>query len=171
MPPIDIRPIQTADAASFRACLDAVARERRYLAQLEAPPLERVQQFVADSVANDAAQYVAMRDGQVVGWCDVFAHWAHALQHVGTLGMGIMAAHRGQGQGRRLIERTLQHAQDKGIYRVVLEAREDNHRAIRLYESVGFVREGRAPCAMRFDGVFHTAITMARLQGPARDAQ
>jgi RimJ/RimL family protein N-acetyltransferase len=172
MTPVQIRQIQNADAKSFRECLDAVARERCYLAQVEAPPLAKVQQFVADSVANDTAQYVATLNGQVVGWCDVFGHWAHALQHVGTLGMGIMAAYRGQGLGRQLIERTLEHALNKkGICRVVLEAREDNHRAIRLYESVGFVREGRALCAMRFDGVFYPAVTMAKLQGAAALAQ
>jgi hypothetical protein len=68
MTPVQIRQIQNADAESFRECLDAVARERCYLAQVEAPPLAKVQQFVADSVANDAAQYVATLNGQVVGW-------------------------------------------------------------------------------------------------------
>lgn len=170
MSPVQIRRIQIEDAESFRECLDAVARERRYLAQVEAPPLERVRQFVGESVANDAAQYVAMIDGRVVGWCDVFPHWAYALQHVGTLGMGVEAAYRGQGIGRTLIEKTLEHACNKGIFRVTLEAREDNQRAIRLYESVGFQHEGRRPCALRFDGVFYAGVVMAKLQGPAAGA-
>lgn len=168
--PIDIRLIELQDAASFRHCLDAVARERRYLAQVEASPLEKVRSFIAASVDSKAAQYVAVHDGQVIGWCDVFAHWAHALQHVGTLGMGVHAAHRGLGLGRRLIEATLAHALGQGIYRVELQAREDNHRALRLYESVGFVYEGRSPCGLRFDGVFHAAVRMASLQGPAAAA-
>jgi putative acetyltransferase len=162
-----IRQIQAADAEAFHACLDAVARERRYLAQVEAPPLEKVRGFVLDSVAQDAAQYVALDGGHVVGWCDVFPHWAHAVQHVGTLGMGVLAPYRGQGLGRRLMAATLEHALRKGICRVTLEAREDNVRAIRLYERMGFRHEGRAPCALRFDGVFHAAVRMALLQGPA----
>ena len=163
----EVRKITVADAASFRECLDAVARERRFLAQVEAPPLERMEQFVGDSVSKNAAQYVAVAGGRVIGWCDIFPHWAYALQHVGVLGMGILAPHRGQGLGKKLILQTLAHAQLQGIYRVTLEAREDNARAIRLYESVGFKHEGRAPCAMRFDGVFYTGATMALLQGPA----
>lgn len=170
MPPIEIRRIENDDAASFRACLDAVARERRWLAQVEAPPLAQVRQFVADSVQKDAAQYVAVRGEEVVGWCDIFAHWAHALQHVGVLGMGVQAGCRGLGLGRRLLDRTLAHALRQGIYRVTLEAREDNHRAIRLYKAAGFRHEGRAACAMRFDGTFFTGVAMARLQGPAADA-
>lgn len=163
----DVRKITIADTASFRECLDAVARERMFLAQVEAPPLERMERFVADSVSQNAAQYVAVSGGKVIGWCDIFPHWAYALQHVGVLGMGVLASHRGQGLGKQLLLRTLEHAQLHGIYRVTLEAREDNVRAIRLYESVGFKHEGRAPCAMRFDGVFYTGATMALLQGTA----
>lgn len=169
MPPT-LRQIQLQDAEGFRACLDSVARERRYLAQVEAPPLARVREFVAQSVEQDAAQYVAVVDDRIVGWCDVFAHWAYALKHVGTLGMGLQAEYRGQGLGRALLLKTLDHALKNGIYRVTLEAREDNVRAIRLYEQVGFRHEGRAACALRFDGQFYTGVTMALLQGPARAA-
>jgi len=162
-----IRRIQLHDAEGFRTCLDSVARERKYLAQIEAPPLEKVRDFVAQSVEKDAAQFVAIVDEKIVGWCDVFAHWAYALKHVGTLGMGIQAEFRGQGIGRMLLQKTLEHALKNEIYRVTLEAREDNTRAIRLYEQVGFKHEGRAACALRFDGKFYTGITMALLQGPA----
>jgi putative acetyltransferase len=162
-----IRQIQLRDAESFRVCLDSVARERKFLAQVEAPALEKIHGFVAQSVEQDAAQYVAVVEEQVVGWCDVFAHWAYALKHVGTLGMGIRSEYRGQGLGRALLLRTLEHALKNEIYRVTLEAREDNDRAIRLYELVGFKHEGRAECALRFDDRFYAGIKMSLLQGPA----
>ena len=165
-----IRQIQLQDADAFRACLDSVARERKYLAQVEAPPLEKVREFVSQSVDQDAAQYVAVTNGKIVGWCDVFPHWAYALKHVGTLGMGVQAGFRGQGIGRALLLKTLEHALKNEVYRVTLEAREDNTRAIHLYEQVGFKHEGRAACALRFDGVFYTGIKMALLQGVASAA-
>ena len=166
MQPI-VRQIQLRDAEGFRACLDSVARERKYLAQVEAPPLDKVREFVAQSVEQDAAQYVAVVNDKIVGWCDVFGHWAYALRHVGTLGMGIQAEFRGQGLGRALLLKTLEHALKNEIYRVTLEAREDNERAIRLYEQVGFKHEAKTACALRFDGKFYAGITMALLQGPA----
>ncbi|MBX3717147.1 MAG: GNAT family N-acetyltransferase [Burkholderiales bacterium] len=165
-----IRQIELFDASAFRACLDSVARERKYLAQVEAPPLERVQSFVAESVKNDAAQFVAIEDGELIGWCDVFPHWAYALQHVGTLGMGVREGYRGRGVGEQLLRQTLNHALKKGIYRVTLEARADNLRAIRLYERVGFVHEGIARAALRFDGCFYDGVNMALLLGPASAA-
>ncbi len=165
--PHTIRQITLQDAAGFRECLDSVARERKYLAQVEAPPIDKVREFVAQSVESNAAQYVAVADGRIVGWCDVFAHWAYALRHVGTLGMGVHAEYRGQGIGRSLILRTLEHALHSGVFRVKLETREDNHRAIRLYEQVGFKHEARAPCALCFDGTYYAGVQMALLQGPA----
>ena len=162
-----IRQIQVDDAEGFRACLDSVAKERMYLAQIEALPIERVREFVAKSVQENAAQYVAVVDGVVVGWCDVFPHWAYALSHVGTLGMGVHTDYRGQGIGRALLVQTLEHALKNGVYRVVLEAREDNLRAIHLYEQIGFKHEVRTLCALRFEGVFYAGVQMSLLQGPA----
>src|SRR5438552_14390735 len=91
-PPMSIvvTPIAESHAEGFHACLDAVAREKKYLAQIEALPLERIQAFVRESVANSAAQFVALDGTTVVGWCDIFPEWAHAVQHCGTLGMGVL---------------------------------------------------------------------------------
>jgi RimJ/RimL family protein N-acetyltransferase len=164
---ITVRQIRIEDAPSFRECLDAVARERRYLAHVEALPLARMEEFVKRSVETDAAQYVAVAEERVVGWCDVFAHWAYALRHVGTLGMGVQADYRRQGLGERLLRATVEHALRNGIYRIALEARADNAAAIRLYEKVGFRHEARTRSALRFDEVFYDGVQMALLQGPA----
>ena len=50
-----VRFIRETDADAFRAVLDAVASERKYLATIKAPPLARVREFIQDnalSVAN-----------------------------------------------------------------------------------------------------------------------
>jgi putative acetyltransferase len=156
-----IVPIEAAHAQGFHDCLDAVAREQRYLAQLQAPPFEKLRGFIADSVAADAAQFVALDAGQVVGWADIFPAWAQAVAHCGTLGMGVLASHRGQGVGRRLLLACIDKARDKGISRVTLEARADNQRAIRLYLSVGFQHETIKRRALRFEGEYFDAVQMS----------
>jgi putative acetyltransferase len=161
---VSIVPIALEHVAGFRACLDSVARERRYLAQVEAPPPERVAQFIQDSVASDAVQFVAVDGaGSVVGWADIFAHWAHALQHCGTLGIGVHTDWRGQGLGERLLRACLEKTPRRGITRITLEARADNERALRLYERVGFTFEARKRHALRFDGVYYDSVQMSLL--------
>jgi hypothetical protein len=46
----------------FHACLDSVARERVYLAALQAPPLAATREFVRSNIARGVLQFVA-RDG------------------------------------------------------------------------------------------------------------
>ena len=56
---VTIHPITADDAESFHACLDLVTREAKYLALLEAPPLEQTQAFVNDNIAIGYPQLVA----------------------------------------------------------------------------------------------------------------
>ena len=164
---LPIVPVREELAASYRQCLDIVAKERRYLAQIEALPLERIAGFVRDSVSNDAIRFFALDGNEVVGWADIFPAWAHAVSHCGTLGMGVHPDYRSKGLGKRLLQACIDKAWAKGITRIVLEVREDNHLAIALYERMGFKTEGVKQNAMRFDGVYYNALQMRLLQGEA----
>lgn len=164
---IHIAPITLAHAASFHACLDAVCREKRYLAQLHAPPLEKVEGFVRDSVAQGVAQFVALDGERVVGWADIFPGWAHALQHSGRLGMGLLPEYRGAGLGETLLRTCIAKAWAQGLSRIELEARADNTRAIRLYERVGFAHEAVKQRGLCVEGVFFDAVQMRLLKPDA----
>ena len=161
---ISIVPVQEKYAGTYRACLDVVAREKKYLAQIEALPLERVQEFVKHSVASDAIQFFAIDQEEVVGWADVFPAWAQALSHSGSLGMGIHPNYRRRGLGGRLLSACIEKAWSKGLSRIELEARVDNAAAIALYEKVGFKHEALKRNALRFDGVYYDAVQMRLLR-------
>jgi ribosomal protein S18 acetylase RimI-like enzyme len=162
---LTINAISESDLLSFRGCLDIVARERKYLALLEAPPLEQMRTFVAENIAKKAPQVVAKDGESVVGWCDIVPGWHHTLQHCGAVGMGLLPSYRGQGIGRRLLATCLEQAQVIGITRVELEAREDNEPALRLYKSMGFQQEGTKRRGMKVDGQYITTVAMALLLG------
>jgi len=158
---VEIVPIERRHIAGFREVLDGVARERRWLAYLEAPPLPRVRSFVLNGLRNGMAQFVAVDDGRVVGWCDVNPKTHESLRHSGALGMGVAASHRRQGLGSALLRATLEAASARGITRVELVVRADNAAAIALYERHGFELEGRLRNYMIVDGVAHDALAMA----------
>jgi RimJ/RimL family protein N-acetyltransferase len=160
---IEFRPSTGADAAAFRACLDAVARERRYLALVEAPPIEQVRGFLAAALARGAVQFLALSDGEVVGWCDVTPRDWEGYRHCGTLGMGVLPAYRGRGLGRELLRRTLEAARERGIERVELEVHASNEAAIGLYLRHGFEREGVKRRGRILDGRAEDILCMAWL--------
>jgi RimJ/RimL family protein N-acetyltransferase len=158
---VEIRPITVDDIEGFHRAVDTVARERRYLAFLEAPPLASAREFVLENIAKGNPQFVAIADGGVAGWCDIVRQTRPIHAHAGVLGMGLLPPFRGQGHGRRLIEATLQAAQSAGFSRVELTVHADNPRAIALYERIGFLREGIKRRATCIDGKFGDTIMMA----------
>jgi putative acetyltransferase len=160
---IQIFQVNESHIQGFRDVLDSVAREREYLAQLEAQPIASVQAYIMSCIAKDAALFVAVDGSLMVGWCDILPHWAHAVQHRGTLGMGIIAGYRGRGIGKQLLTACLDKAKAKGITRVELEVRSDNAAAIALYEKHGFTHEATLHHAMRIDGMYCDAFQMARM--------
>lgn len=104
---IEIIAISEAHIERFHDALDTVARERRYLAFLEAPALESMRSFVLDMIAQGNPQFIVLSGGEVVGWCDVRRHPRPIYAHAGILGMGLLQQFRGQGIGTRLITTTL----------------------------------------------------------------
>lgn len=157
---VKIVPIAEEHIESFRACLDEVARERRYLGMTKAPPESSVRQFVLENIASGNPQFVALDGERVVGWCDISIPSLEGFTHTGLLGMGVQRAYRGQGLGRRLLDRTVEAARARGVERVELEVYASNVPAVRLYETAGFVAEGTKRRARKLDGEYDDLLFM-----------
>ena len=158
-----IRESTAADVEGFRACLDAVARERRWLAMLAAPSLDEVHDFLERQRRLGMVQLVAAAGARIVGWCDVIPKPIEGFRHSSDLGMGLLAEYRGRGLGRALLEGTLERARAAGLLRVELEVYASNAVAIALYERCGFRHEGRRRRARLLGGVFEDVVEMALL--------
>jgi len=146
------------DIEGFRRCLDAVARERKWLAFLVAPPIEVVREFTA---RNAPIQFLALHGGEVVGWCDVIRNPLDGFRHSGSLGMGLLPEFRGRGVGHKLLQETVAAAHAAGVARIELTVLASNQAAIRLYERHGFAHEGRKQNARFLDGRFEDLLCMA----------
>jgi ribosomal protein S18 acetylase RimI-like enzyme len=160
---IEIVPITQGHIESFHRTLDVVARERRYLSFLEAPPFEATQAFILDIIEHGYPQLVVLSGGEVVGWCDVTPKPRPIYAHSGVLGMGLLPQFRHHGIGKRLILQALAAAQAFGMQRVELTVRENNANAIALYRNVGFEIEGVQRNAVFVDGTYENLILMAVL--------
>jgi RimJ/RimL family protein N-acetyltransferase len=160
-----IVPITEEHISGFRAAVDAVARERRYLAFLEAPPLENVTRFVLNNIEHGYPQFVVASTDTVVGWCDVLPNRTRVIySHCGTLGVGLLPDFRGKGIGRKLMGQTIDAAFAFGLTRIELTVREENVNAIALYKSLGFEIEGLHRNAVRIEGQYENLYSMALLR-------
>jgi ribosomal protein S18 acetylase RimI-like enzyme len=158
---IEIVPIAQGHIEGFHRALDLVARERRYLAFLEAPPIESTRAFLLGNIKRGSPQFVAVSASEVVGWCDVTPIDRPSLAHRGVLGMGLLPQFRGRGIGTKLIQSALAAARAFGLHRVELTVREHNTGAIELYKKIGFMIEGTQRDAILVDGVYEDLVCMA----------
>jgi ribosomal protein S18 acetylase RimI-like enzyme len=132
-------------------------------------PDEVSEAYVADFVEKSLADgeiFIALFEGfdgvsgEVHAYRNPLARFRHVLTHLTT------AVHpdvQGRGVGRALFTTLLDTVRRErpDILRVELLAAESNERALRLYESVGFVREGRMiGTTNRGDGGFDADIPM-----------
>ena len=142
--------------------LDSVARERRYLALVEAPPLESAKAFVGAVIKAGHAQFVAVDEARIVGWCDALPGDAAAgTAHIGRLGTGVHRDYRRQGIGRRLLEATIAKSRERGLEKIELTVYASNVPAISLYQKLGFVEEGRKKRGRFLDGFYDDVLLMA----------
>jgi ribosomal protein S18 acetylase RimI-like enzyme len=159
---IRIRPIRETDIPAFREALDSVCRERRFLAALEAPPLESTRAFVANNVRRDLPQVVALDGEKLVGWCDALpGDPADGAARIGRLGMGVVKAYRGRGLGRRLLEATIAKARTLDLEKIELCVYGSNTPALALYRKFRFEEVARKERGRCVDGIYDDIISMA----------
>ncbi|MBW8882682.1 MAG: GNAT family N-acetyltransferase, partial [Asticcacaulis sp.] len=141
---IEIRRTTRADAGGmlelYRAAGEAGGLARR---RHEVAP--RHMAYYLDNSLNGGLGLVAVEGGRIVGelhgWPFEPEQFAHVLSDV------TIAVHpdmQGRGVGRKLFEVFIAEvrATMPSIRRIELACRESNERAIRLYQSLGFVVEG-----------------------------
>ena len=159
-----IRDTTVEDAAAVAGMIDVVARERRFLATTVGFPEESTRNFIVDLRSADAVHVVAEFDGSLVGWCDIAPLPFEGMHHVGRLGMGVKRDFRGRGIGRRLLEAALLRGLGRRFERIELEVFSSNEKAVQLYESFGFLFEGKKRAARKLDGVCDDLLIYAKLK-------
>lgn len=98
--------------------------------------------------------------GQLVFMCGGLPH----NEHAGFFGIAIARAGRGQGVGTRLIQEMEDRVRSySDLYRIELEVMARNEAAIRLYERLGYVMEGRKRKATNTTGTPEDLIIIAKV--------
>ncbi|MEO8672759.1 MAG: N-acetyltransferase [Tahibacter sp.] len=148
MPDIVIRTGTLADRGAVQALYRDVAATRGGLARHVDEITEGyVRDFVEHSLA-DGIFLIAERatPRALVGELHAYRNGLRNFSHVlGNLTVAVHPSAQGLGIGRRLFGMLLEqvHTHHPEIGRIELVAQESNVRAIALYESLGFRREGR----------------------------
>ncbi len=166
-PRTTIRAGRSDDTAAIRALYQAVGETPGGIARSpDEVTADYVDGFVSRSLARGVI-LVAELEGLAGLAAELHTYrselriFAHVL---GELTVAVHPAAQGRGLGRRLFEVLLDTVRQDHpeVTRVELITQESNHRALRLYEGVGFRREGRLAARIRNpDGTLDADIPLA----------
>jgi len=152
------------DAASLLTHARCVARESNFLS---AGPGERALTAEAQAAflrrlrASDTGLVLkGMLGGRLVAVLSLVRPRQPRQHHRAEMGLTVRAAHWGQGIGQHMAALAIALARTQGVRKLNLRVRADNRRALRLYHSLGFVREGVSPRALRIAGRFFAEVAM-----------
>lgn len=155
-----VRQLTNADATSFRALR---------LAGLKAHPdafgssweeeSEQPLSWFADTL-RDSYVTGCENGGALVGIAGFLHSERLKTKHRGTLwGMYVAPEARGQGVGAALVQQLIGHAKNT-VEELNLTVAAQNLSAIKLYESMGFVRTGIDPRALKIAGAYVDEVSM-----------
>lgn len=161
-PSYEIRETTESDVVQLAELVDSICRERRFLAATVGFGIDSTLAFVRAVRGAGGVHISATEGSRLVGWCDISPQPFEGMKHVGRLGMGVHREFRSFGVGKMLLEAALERAFAFDIERVELEVLGSNKPAIRLYESSGFVAEGRKTYARKLDGVTEDLLLYAK---------
>ncbi len=162
-----IREAQPDDAQAMHAlieCLDAETAfmlcepgERKTTVEQHRERLERFRQSDKDVLL------VFDVEAGIGGFVLLIGNGRRRIQHRVHLVIGVAKAHWGQGHGRGLMQAAEAWAREHDMTRISFTVMAHNARAIRLYESLGYEREGILRDSLRVDGTYVDEIAMAKL--------
>lgn len=160
-----IRPARTADAVHLAQAEYDTAAEQEGL--LVAQPFEiPVEAFRAKILElSTVGLYVVLEDDEGCPRGHLFLErlGLEATRHVSRVTIVVHPGHTGKGYGRQLMEHAIAWARRAAIEKIELQVRSTNPRAIGLYESLGFVREGELKNRVKLKAGYAHDICMGLL--------
>lgn len=160
---VAVRAATEADAEAICAIYNQGIEDR--IATLETDlrtPDERRQWLAARGPRHPVV--VATLGDRVIGWGSLNPFSARrAYDHVADFSVYVERASRGHGVGRRLLERLIALAGDRGFHKMVLSTFPFNEAGVALYERMGFRRVGIYREMGRLDGRWVDTLIMEKL--------
>jgi putative acetyltransferase len=129
---VSIREFEPGDEAAFRELNEEWIRHYFVIE----PKDEAVFADPRGSILDRGGRiFIAFQDGQPIGCCALLRMNSGEFE---VAKMAVTESYRGNGIGRRILEKAISEARASGARRLYLETNRKMQPAIRLYESLGF---------------------------------
>lgn len=113
--------------------------------------------------SDESTIFVAEHEGELVGFLRARGDPLRRVRHTVFIVVALRQAYARQGIGTRLLEAVEVWARSRNLHRLYPTVMTHNHRAIALYQKMGFVIEGLHRDALYVDGQYVDEYTIAKL--------
>jgi len=163
----DIRPALPGDAEPFYRFGETLLAESDYFLRgpgERARSVDEMRAVIERFHAVPADLLIGVwRDGAPVGEAVAIGGHFKRDRYTATVGVGVLAAHSGQGLGGALMREIESFARTRQLRRLELTVMAHNTRARALYDRMGYIEEGVKRDSLFVDGAFVDEILMAKL--------
>lgn len=165
--PYTIRETRMGDAKSLIDFLDQVSKESDNLTFGPGdllPTLEKERSIIKTMLDSQSSLSIsALLNNKVIANLGFNAGTRSRVKHCGEFGVSVLKEFWGNGIASALIEYMINWAESGHVTKINLRVREDNKRAIALYEHFGFEKEGLLRREFKIDGVYYDFIMMGKI--------
>lgn len=165
--PYIIRSAEVGDAKSLISFLEHVSKESENLTygpEDLLPTLEKERSVLKSMIDSETSFFInAMLNKKVIGNLGFNGGTRSRVKHCGEFGVSVLKEYWGNGVASALIENMLKWAEAGSITKINLRVREDNIRAIALYEKFGFEKEGILRREFKIDDMYYDFIMMGKI--------
>jgi RimJ/RimL family protein N-acetyltransferase len=110
---------------------------------------------------DNCKNVITIINDEIVGIASINSIQKERMKHNATLGISFRKKYWGMGLGNEVMSYLIKWCMYNGITKKIsLLVREDNDRGIRLYEKLGFEREGLLKKDICVYGVYYNTVTM-----------
>lgn len=131
-----IRPARQEDLSGIIGVIRQVTEDRTYIeAETVAQQLEDDDALLRYGETEERKFFVAIVDGEVVGWVNLTIPEQEKLSHTAELTLGLLEEFRGRGIGSHLMQRSLSWATTQGLLKVYNSVPATNQAAVEFLQA------------------------------------
>lgn len=160
---MEIRRLTVADSSDLLDLLVRLDNETSFMMfepDERDTTLENMQQRLSNT---NESMLGAFDNEKLVGFISFSRGRANRVKHTAYIVMGVLSSHTGQGIGKLMLSSIEKLAIKQNVTRLELTVMTHNANAIRLYEKMGFVKEGVKKNAMLIDGNYFDEYYMGKI--------
>lgn len=161
-----IRSIKIEDAENFLCMLKKIDSETKtmmYEPGERKTTVEDMKQKIEETLSSAALILVAEIDDQMIGFLSIDRGFAKRIRHSGYIVIGILKNYWGKGIGSKLFVQGEKWARANNLTRLELTVMTYNIKAIKLYEKMGFKKEGVKIRSLMIDGEYIDEYYMSKI--------